>query len=64
MKDKNAAQVWIVELWVDQDANCPHGWNATVGIGLTRHAGRATLKEWQKRLPADRLRLASYERTE
>lgn len=47
--------VWLVEM------RHPDGrWSATVGVRLTKHEGRAELRDWRRRNPTDRFRLVRY----
>lgn len=50
--------VWIVEMFNDAARN-PY-WMPTVGIGLDRKQGRASLQNWKNRCPGDKFRLAFY----
>ena len=48
--------IWVIE------ANFGHGdeWERCAAVSLTRQEGRAMRREWQKRNPNLRIRLARY----
>ena len=60
-------RLWVVEMLNTDQARCRAGtsrWEPTVGVGLTREAGRIELERWREENPDELFRLRAYERAE
>jgi hypothetical protein len=50
--------IWVVEAQFEEWSN--DRWEPTVGVGLTRHAGRAELASWKRKNIGCKFRLRPY----
>lgn len=49
-------RIWVVEIWNDHTDR----WETTVGVGLSRQAGRDEQQMWREQNPDDAFRLRPY----
>lgn len=49
-------RLWVVEIW----NNNTDQWETTVGVGLSRQAGRDEQQTWREQNPDDAFRLRPY----